>query len=84
MTLNFDDGMYSGNPLDLNGEPPSFISHRESIGGHDVQIASYDPDPTNHVVIANFLGTSLTMSADCKTTADCQTATQIFRTVRFK
>lgn len=84
MSLFFDDGLYSGDPFDTQGELPSFKSHHESIDSHDVQIASFDRDPSNHVIIVNFIGFGLTMSANCKTTADCQTATQIFRTIRFK
>lgn len=89
MKLGFDDGMYSGNLLEPRAGFAGFMSHHESIDGHDVQIASFDVDERvggsfHHIVIANFLGIGLTMDARCNTTTDRQTATQIFRTVRFK
>ncbi len=96
MRLGFDDGAYSGKPLDsLSRDPnsfqprPSYASHIESIAGHRVQIVSVDLDPRRnagfpHFIIASFLKAGLTMFVRCKTTADYESATRIFRSVRFK
>jgi len=96
MRLGFDFGAYSGHPLDdLSTDPnsfqprPSYTSHIESIAGHRVQIVSIDLDPPHnagfpHFIIASFLNAGLTMDVRCRTTADYEDATRIFRSVSFK
>jgi hypothetical protein len=96
LRLGFDYGAYSGDPLDsLSRDPnsfqprPSYASHIESIAGHRVQIVSVDLDPHEnagfpHFIIASFLNAGLTMDVRCKTTADYENATRIFRSVSFK
>jgi len=96
MRLGFDCGNYSGFALDdLSRDPnslqprPSYASHIESIAGHKVQIVSVDLDPSHnagfpHFIIASFLNAGLTMDVRCKTTADYEDATRIFRSVSFK
>lgn len=85
--MSFDYGAYSGS-LDSFSGRTAYASHREYIGGHEVQMASFDVDPARydhpHHIAVSFLGIGLTMSAACETKADCQTAAKIFRTVRFK
>ena len=97
MSLSFDYGAYSGDPLDsLSRDPnsaqprPSYTSHFESIAGHQVQIVSVDLDPRSHhtgfrhFIAASFLNAGLTMVVRCRTTADYESATRIFRSVSFK
>ena len=89
MTVDFDYGAYSGFSLDEYAKHPGYTSRMERIGGHDVQIVSFDVVAPiqrrfEHLAIASFLGVGLTMSADCKSTQDYDTATKIFRSVRFK
>jgi hypothetical protein len=96
MRLSFDYGSYSGESLDsLSKDPdslqlrPSYASQIESIAGHRVQIVSIDVDPRHHggfphFIIASFLNAGLTMDVRCKTTADYEYATRIFKSVSFK
>lgn len=96
MTVSFDFGLYSGNPLDsLREDPntlqprPSFVSHVETIIGHQVQIVSVDFDPNHNsgfrcFIAASFLNAGLTMTARCKSVGDYEGAKRIFRSVSFK
>ena len=90
MTVGFDYGAYSGESLDSLAKSPGYTSQMERIGGRDVQIVSVDVAPSSnhrhfeHLILASFLKAGLTMSAWCNTTTDYDTATKIFRSVRFK
>jgi hypothetical protein len=89
MSVSFDYGSYSGYSLDEYAKRPGYTSRMERVGGHDVQIVSFDVEQSSgqrfeHLTLASYLGVGLTMSANCKTRADYDTATEIFRSVRFK
>ena len=89
MTVDFDYGAYSGGLLDGYARRPGYTLRTERVGGHDVQIVSFDvvaPSQRRfeHLTVASFLRAGLTMSANCKNTQDYDTATKIFRSVRFK
>jgi hypothetical protein len=80
----------SGYPLDtLRKRYSGYVSHTESIDGHNVQIATFNgdldfPGHFNHNIIASFSDTGLTMFAACATEADYDTALKIFRSFKFK
>jgi hypothetical protein len=89
MTVDFDYGAYSGYSLDEYAKRPGYTSRMERVGGHDVQIVTFDVAAPSqrrfeHLTVASFLGVGLTMSANCKNRQDYDTATKIFRSVRFK
>ena len=96
MRLDVDWGAYAGDSLDsLSKDPysskrrPSYDSHIENIAGHKVQIVTIDVDPHRHggfphSIVASFLNAGLTMEVSCKSTADYDNATRIFRTVKLK
>jgi hypothetical protein len=89
MTLSFDYGAYSGDPLDRYNKRIGYVSHTESIAGHNVQIASFDPGEASgnrfkHIIAASFLGIGLTMTVECREESDYDQVIKIFRSVTFK
>lgn len=89
LSVVYDYGAYFGDSLAPLAEEKSVAVATERIGGRDVELIWYKINPfdeqdRNYRVVAGFRNTSLVMSATSETLDGCETAKEIFRTVRFK
>ncbi len=89
MIVTFDEGAYAGDRLDSLGKYKSYASDMEIIHGIGVQTVTFDmPAGPGHrfdyAAAASYRGIGLTVYIHCKTRADYQTATKIFKSLRSK
>jgi len=87
ISLSFEYGGYS-DPLENSHGAANRVWHSERIDGKHASVASSEfynaSDAFGYTVGVKFPKQGLTMVAKCKTEADCKTARNIFRTVKFK
>jgi hypothetical protein len=89
MIVTFDEGAYAGERLDSLGKYKSYTSDMEIIHGIGVQLVTFDIPPGpghrfNYAAAASYRGIGLTVYIHCKSQADYQTTTKIFKSVRSK
>jgi hypothetical protein len=89
MIVTFDEGAYAGERLDSLNKYKSYTSDMEIIHGIGVQMVTFDIPPGpghrfDYAAAASYRGIGLTVYIHCKSRADYQMATKIFKTVRSK
>jgi len=85
-SISFDYGAYS-DPLDGSGGGSTYHLHFEHIDGKRARVGFLEYTNSglvDYAVGVNFREQGLTMTANCKSRAGCETARIIFRTVKFK
>ena len=89
MIITFDGGATAGDRLDALSKFKNYQSHMEVIHGKGVQMVTFDIPPGpghrfDNAIAASYRGIGLTLYVHCRTKDDYATATEIFKTVRFK